>query len=99
MKSFVAVAKELLVLDDVNFLLSEKFTQDPLEEHFARQRRRGGCNENPNYYQFQNQELILNVMQSELITDLKGNTRGRDQGQKKIDIHDMRRLPTKKNNK
>ena len=99
MKSFISVAKELLQIDGVKFLLSEKFTQDPLEEYFAKQRRRGGCNENPNYYQFQNQELVLNVMRSELITDLKGNTRGRDQRKAPLDIHDMRRLPTKKKKK
>ena len=46
--SFVALAKELLQIDGVKFLLSEKFTQDPLEEHFGRQRRRGGTNDNPN---------------------------------------------------
>jgi len=37
-------------------VLSEKFSQDPIEEHFGRQRRGGGANENPTYYQFQKQE-------------------------------------------
>ena len=39
-------------MDGVDFLLSEKFSQDPLEEHFARQRKKGGCNENPTVEQF-----------------------------------------------
>ena len=41
------MAKPLLQEDDVRYLLSEKLSQDPLEEHFARQRRISGCDENP----------------------------------------------------
>ena len=44
------------------FLLSEKFSQDSLQEHFGAQRRSDGCNENPNLLQFQNQEQRLNVI-------------------------------------
>lgn len=96
--SFIKLGKELLQLDGVKFLLSEKFSQDPVEEHFARQRRKGGCNENPTYYQFQNQELTLNVMRSEMIRDLKGNTRGKVRDEDKLDVNDKRRLPTKTKN-
>ena len=76
--------------------MNDKFSQDPLEEHFARQRRRGGCCENPSLYAFGNQELLLNVVQSNLIKELKGNTRGTQRDDPKIDIHDHRKLPTKK---
>jgi len=79
-------------------LLSEKFSQDPIEEHFGRQRRGGGANENPTYYQFQKQEIALNVMSSELIHDLRGNTSGRDKENKKLDINDTRKLPHKPRN-
>ena len=72
-KSFLSLAKEPLAEDGVKFLLSEKFTQDPLEEHFAKQRRRKGCNENLDLYQFGKQEIFLNVMNSSLLTDLRGN--------------------------
>ena len=90
------LAKELLVEYEGKFLLSEKFSQDPLEKHFTRQRRRGGCCENPSSYAFVNQELLLNVVQSNLIKEMKGNTRGTQRDDPKIDIHDHRKLPTKK---
>ena len=90
------LSKLLLSIEGVNFILSEKYSQDPLEEHFARQRRRGGCSENPTLYRFGQQELALNVMRSELITDLTGNTRGRGVDKPELDIHDMRQLPKKR---
>ena len=76
MKSFLALAKELLreFSDENIFILSEKFLQDPLEEHFAEHRRRGGCRDNPTLDQFQDQALYLNWMKSRLIDNLRGNT-------------------------
>ena len=65
------MAKLLLQEDDVRYLLSEKLSQDPLEEHFARQRRIAGCYENPKLAQFQRQELALNVVKSDLIDTRK----------------------------
>ena len=44
-KSFVSFARGLLVMGGVDFLLFEKFSQDPLEEQFAKQWKKGGCNE------------------------------------------------------
>ena len=90
------LAKELPMEYEGKFLLSEKFSQDPLEEHFARQRRTSGCCENPTLYAFGNQELLLNVVQSNLIKEMKGNTRGTQREAPKIDIHDHCQLPTKK---
>ena len=58
----------------MKFLFSEKFTQDLLEERFAKQRRQRGCNENPDLYQFGKQEIFLNVMNSRLLTDLRSNS-------------------------
>ena len=83
-------------MDGVDFLLSEKFSQDPLEEHFARQRKKGGCNENPTVEQFAQQEELLNVMNSDLVTSLRGNTRGRIQQELHLDPSDARKLPRKK---
>lgn len=90
------MTKSLLEIDGVKYVLSEKFCQDPLEEHFGRQRRKGGCNENPTYQEFQKNELILNVVRSELISDLRGNTHGRDETRKAIDVNDTRKLLVKK---
>ncbi|PIK40700.1 hypothetical protein BSL78_22455 [Apostichopus japonicus] len=41
-KSFVSLAKELLQNPSVEYVLSEKFSQDPLEEYFSKQRGCGG---------------------------------------------------------
>lgn len=95
-RSFIDLAEELLNEDGVKFLLSEKFSQDPVEEHFARQRRSGGSNENPNLNEFQTQEVSLNLIQSELISDLRGNTQGRISDKRPaLDVNDVR-LPSKR---
>jgi len=101
-KSFVELSKELLALPvpiPNLFLLSEKFSQDPLEEHFGRHRRSGGCNENPTLFKFGHQELRLNVMGSNLITEMRGNTRGRNVDRPTIDVNDMRQLPKRRKTK
>ena len=46
--------------------------------------------------EFGRQEITINVMKSELMHDLKGNTKGADRGACKIDINDKRSLPTRK---
>ena len=79
----------------VEFVMAEKYSQDPLEQHFSRQRSAGGCNENPTLNQFGRQELALNVMRSEMITELRGNT-GRHAAPIRLDINDMRKLPQRK---
>ncbi len=47
MTSFTELAPKLLALPGVEYLLSEVFSQDPLERYFSKQRHRGGSNENP----------------------------------------------------
>jgi len=96
-KSFVELSKLLLQEPGVSLLLSEKFSQDPVEEHFARHRRAGGCNENPTLAQFQQQEVALGVIKSDLISDLRGNTQGRPDNRLTIDVNDQR-LPRKRSN-
>ena len=93
-KSFIELTK-LLLNEGVPFVLSEKFSQDPLEEHFARHRRSAGCNDNPTLVQFGQQEVALNLIKSDLISDLRGNTRGRPVERGPLDITDMR-LPKKR---
>ena len=96
----MALAKELLgkYSDENIFILSEKFSQDPLEEHFTEHRRRGGCSDNPTLNQFEDQALYLNVMKSGLIDNLRGNTSGTGLRNVEIDIRDTRKLPTRKSN-
>ena len=40
--AFHDLAKQLLFVDGVDYVLSDKFNQDPLEEHLGKQRARGG---------------------------------------------------------
>ena len=51
MKSFLELGPQLISLPRVQYLLSEVFSQDPLERYFSRQRHRGGSNENPTAFQ------------------------------------------------
>ena len=95
-ESFIEVRKFLLATENARFLLSEKFCQDPLKEHFGAQRRSGRCNENPNLLQFQNQEQRLNVMGSPLMADMRGKTRGRDLFHPVINVNDTKELPKKR---
>ena len=44
--SVVDLIKELEI-DGVRYILTDKFNQDSLAEHFYRQRSRDGANENP----------------------------------------------------
>ncbi|XP_077866483.1 uncharacterized protein LOC144354694 [Saccoglossus kowalevskii] len=60
-RSFVAVAKELLCAG-VEFVLSEKFTQDPLEEYFSRQRACIGHNDNPTVEEFSRNTLSFKLL-------------------------------------
>ena len=50
--SFVEVTTLLFAVPGVQFLLSEKFCQDPLEAFFGKQRYKGGRNGNPSVKEF-----------------------------------------------
>ena len=94
--SFVNLAKEVLDIDGVQFLLSERFSQDPLEEHFGRHRRRGGCNDNPSLVEYGRQEISINVMKSTMMRDIRGNTRGSDRDNAKMDINAPCSMPKRR---
>ena len=46
------------------YLLSEKLSQDPLENYFGKQRQRGGRNENPNIKQCMDNAAALRIQGS-----------------------------------
>ena len=75
-KSFVELGLLLLGQPGVQFLLSEKFSPDPLEEYFAKQRRCGGSNDNPIYDQFMRNDLALMVAGSTAVSSTRGNCQG-----------------------
>ena len=41
------------------YLLGEKFSQDPLEQHFGKHRRSCGCSDNPQLDVSMQQEVVL----------------------------------------
>lgn len=62
--SFVELAKSLLDQDGSRFLLSERFTQDPLEAFFGKQRARGGRSDNPTVKRFVENTQAIRVSRS-----------------------------------
>ncbi len=70
MTSFCELAPKLLQAKDVHYLLSETFSQDPLEAYFSRQRHKGGRCDNPGVQQFYYNTASL-IQQREVYRDLK----------------------------
>lgn len=94
--SFIFVHSEIIRGTDQITSPESKF-QDDFERKILT-RSIGGtfrC-DNPTLYQFGQQELSLLVMKSELIRDLRGNTRRGNQNQIHLDVNDMRKLPQKR---
>ena len=73
--------------------------QDPLEEHFGRQRACGGASDNPTLEQYAQNEKKVSVAKSESISVMRGNTIGRQRDGKQIDIHDSTPLKKQKKEK
>ena len=60
----------MLELPGVKYLLSEVFSQDPLERYFSKQKHCGGSNDNPTAYQVPYNAATL-VQQKSVYKDLK----------------------------
>lgn len=71
--SFVEVTTLLLAVPGVQFLLSEKFCQDPLEAFFGKQRYKGGRNDNPSVKEFVDNTVSLRVQGSAALEPFRGN--------------------------
>lgn len=74
-KSFVELGRYLLNYPGVKFLLSERFTQDPLESFFGHQRQKGGGSDNPNVLQFTYTTSSIRA-QKAITPAIRGNVRG-----------------------
>ena len=68
--SFTELGPQLLKLPNVDYLLSEVFSQDPLERYFSRQRHRGGNNDNLTAEQVPRSGMTL-IQQQAIYRDLK----------------------------
>ena len=73
--SFVELTRYLLGLPGVNYFLSEKLCQDPLESFFGKQRMRGGYCDNPTVQAFLKGTVSLRVQGSMALQPLRGNSR------------------------
>lgn len=71
------MAKYLLDLPGMKFILSERFCQDPLESFFGQQRSVGGHNDNPTVQAFCKNTVSLRVQGTAALKPLHGNCRKR----------------------
>ena len=75
--SLVEMAENLLALEGTKFLLSERFSQDQVEEYFGKQRERGAQNDNLTVDRFLHNHQTLATLSTISIGPLvKGNVRG-----------------------
>ena len=79
--SMVEMLQTLLTENPKCFILTGKFSQDPLEQHFSAQRRRCGGSTNPTIERFGYNELALHCIKSKNVKSLRGNC--------KVQMHDQ----------
>ena len=72
--SVIETVRYLLKVPGVEFVLTERFNQDVLEENFGRHRSIGRRNENPSLYQFGYDSNTTRMQRS--IAPVTGNTKG-----------------------
>ena len=72
MLSFV-VTTVLFSVPGVQYLLSGKFCQDPLESYFGKQRYKGGRSDNPSVKEFFDNSVSLRVQGSATLEPRRGN--------------------------
>ena len=70
----VIEATKCLLKEGFQFVLTERFCQDVLEEYFGRQRGIGRRNDNPTVFQFGYNDNIILIQRS--VINFTGNTRG-----------------------
>ena len=68
------------------YVLTERFNQDPVEQHFGIHRIKGGCNNNPTLEEFNNSMVRIRTAGSQALAPLHGNTKRRlDHQHREID--------------
>ncbi len=90
------MSKYLLALDDKLYLLSERISQDPIENYFGLQRARGGRNENPTLQQCLTNASAIRVQKSQALDPVKGNCRRKKRLFDGKDVIDETPLPKRK---
>ena len=69
----MSMAKYLLSQCSDIFILSERISQDPLENYFGQQRARGGRNENPSMQQCLHNAAAIRIQKSLATDPVRGN--------------------------
>jgi len=69
------VAMQFLLREGMEFVLTERFRQDSLEEYFDHQRKLGRRNDNPDIQAFGYNNNAIRIQRQ--VSCLSGNTRGR----------------------
>lgn len=78
----------LLEVEGVQFILSERFCQDPLEEFFGHQRSKGGRSDNPTVQQFIDNTVSLRVQKTTALYIKHGNCSKRPHDDKVLMVDD-----------
>ena len=73
----MALIKELLSIPNVEYVLTQKLNQDPVEQYFGKQRMKGGASDNPTVNEFAYNTNKIAVAGSSMIRDVAGNVRKR----------------------
>ena len=94
--SFIEMAEYLFKQPRVQYLFSERLTQDPLECFFGKQRACGGRNENPSARQFLDNTVSLRVQGCAALDPVRGNCRERKQIKNTQSVIDETPLPKRR---
>ena len=78
----------------MDFLLTERFCQDPAEEYFGKQRKLGRPNDNPDIHPFGYNGNTIRIQRT--VSCQSGNTRGRKDKQKAWENMTDAKLPSRK---
>ena len=70
---FIEMANYLFSVPGVQYILSEKLCQDPLESFFGKQRAAGGRSDNPTAKEFCLNTVSLRVQSSSALEPVRGN--------------------------
>lgn len=101
-KSFVELSKYLLSQPfmEGKYILSEHFSQDPLENYFGQQRSRGGWCQNPTVSACLSSAQSIRIQSSMAMIPVRGNSRKKRRVlQGKSDVIDNAPLPKRKRKK
>ena len=83
----------LISLPGVQFLLSERFSQDPLESFFGKQRARGRYNDNPTVEQYLTNCNILRLLNNYGLDPIRSNVRGRRKFREEFQVETAQKIP------